>query len=448
MFDSFASKISGIFEKLRKSGILRESDIDEALREIRIALLEADVSLNVAKKFIEDVKEKAVGQNIIKSTSPSQTIIKIVHDHLIELLGKSVPLEINKKPYTIMAVGLQGAGKTTTVGKLARFFSKKGKRVVTTSTDIYRPAALEQLRVLSEKIEGAIFVSAENNISKICESAQKAVKDEDADILIVDTAGRLHVDELKMNELQEIHKTIGPDEIFLILDIMTGQDALHIAEKFMETLPISGIILTRTDGDARGGVALSMRALTGCEIKFLCTGEQLTDIESFDAERVANRLLGMGDIVSLVKKAQENFSQKDTEDIMKRMQEGSFTFDDLAEQMEKMSRLGGLKTILRMLPQSGQLENLMQTNGVSDKIIAKNLAIIKSMTKKEKKNHKLLNGSRKKRIAVGSGTTVQEVNKLIKQYENSLDFFKKMKKSGFSKTIFADMEQYENKIFR
>ncbi|MDR0581011.1 MAG: signal recognition particle protein, partial [Holosporaceae bacterium] len=421
MFDSFAGKISRIFEKLRKSGILRESDVDEALREIRIALLEADVSLNVAKKFIENVREKAIGQNVIKSTSPSQTITKIVHEHLVELLGKSVTLEINKKPYAIMAVGLQGAGKTTTVGKLARFFSKKGRKIVTTSTDIYRPAALEQLRVLSEKIENVIFVSAENNISKICECAQKTMKNEDADILIVDTAGRLHIDELKMNELQEIRKIINPDEIFLVLDIMTGQDALHIAEKFMEALPISGIILTRTDGDARGGVALSMRALTGCEIKFLCTGEQLTDIEFFDAERIADRLLGRGDIVSFVKKAQENFSQEDAEGVMKIIQEGIFTFDDFSEQMEKMTKFGGLKTILRMLPQSSQLENLMQTNGVSDKIIVKNLAIIRSMTKKEKKNHKLLNGSRKKRIAAGSGTTIQEVNRLIKQYENSLD---------------------------
>ncbi|MDR2646268.1 MAG: signal recognition particle protein [Holosporaceae bacterium] len=448
MFDSFAGKISGIFEKLRRSGILRESDVDEALREIRIALLEADVSLSVAKKFVEDVKEKAIGQNVVKSTSPSQTITKIVHDHLVELLGKSTPLEINKKPYAVMVVGLQGAGKTTTVGKLASFFSKKSKKVVTTSTDIYRPAALDQLRVLSEKVEGTIFISAENNISKICESAQEAMKNENADILIVDTAGRLHIDELKMNELQEIHKIVNPDEIFLVLDVMTGQDALHIAGKFMEALPVSGVILTRTDGDARGGVALSMRALTGCEIKFLCTGEQLTDIESFDAEKVAGRLLGMGDIVSLVKKAQENFSQEDAEDIVKRMQEGIFTFDDLAEQIEKMSKLGGLKTILQMLPKSSQLENLMQTDGISDKTVRRNLAIIRAMTKKEKQNYKLLNGSRKKRIAAGSGTTIQEVNRLIKQYENSLDFFKKMKKSGFRKAMFSNIGQYENKIFR
>ncbi|MDR0632300.1 MAG: signal recognition particle protein [Holosporaceae bacterium] len=433
MFDSFTSRVSDIFEKLRRNGVLKESDVDEALRGIRIALLEADVSLEVAKKFVAEVKEKAIGQNVIRSISPSQAITKIVHDRLVELLGKSNQMELSGKPRKIMMVGLQGAGKTTTAGKLAKFFSKKNKKVVIASTDIYRPAAIRQLQVLSDKINGSIFAPSCENVDEICRSALGTFKRENADALILDTAGRLHIDEVKMHELQQINGIIEADEIILVVDIMTGQDALNIARRFSEALPISGVILTRVDGDARGGVALSMRVVTGCEIKFLCTGEQLDDMEFFDAERIVGRLLGMGDVVSLVEKAQENFSREEEEEAAKKMQAGIFTFDDFAAQLEKMSKLGGLKTILKMLPQSQQLENLMEINGVSDKTVAKNLAIIRSMTRKEKRNHKLLNGSRKKRIAAGAGSTVQEVNKLVKQYEGALDMFKKIKKNGIMK---------------
>jgi signal recognition particle subunit SRP54 len=436
MFDSFSGKIFGIFEKLRRSGVLKETDVDEALRAIRIALLEADVSLEVARKFIADVKEKAIGQNVIKSVSPAQTVIKIVYDHLVELLGKSELPDRNKKPYKIMTVGLQGAGKTTTTGKLAKFFSKKGKKVATASTDIHRPAAIEQLRILSQKIGGIVFAqSEENSVKEICKFALETVKNENVDVLILDTAGRLHIDDVKMEELQEIRRITDPDEIFLVADIMTGQDAFNIAKKFSEALPLSGLILTRADGDARGGVALSMRALTGCEIKFLCTGERLEDIEFFDAERIASRLLGMGDVVSLVEKAQENFSREEAEKAAKRLQAGIFTFDDLASQMENISKMGGLKTILKMFPNSGQLENLPGVGDVSDKAVTESIAIIKSMTKKERANHKIINGSRKKRIAAGSGTTVQEVNKLIKRYEGMLDFLKKMRKNGLGKMM-------------
>ncbi|MCR5224674.1 MAG: signal recognition particle protein [Alphaproteobacteria bacterium] len=434
MFDSFSDRISGIFEKLRRSGALKEADVDTALREIRVTLLEADVSLEVARKFIAEVKEKAVGQEVIKSISPGQLVTKIVHDHLVELLGKSSPLTPTDKPYKIMLVGLQGAGKTTTAAKLAHFFTKKNKKVVLASTDIYRPAAIEQLAVLAQKINGVVFAQQnarpDLSVQEITDLALQKTKSENADVLILDTAGRLHIDDVKMDELVKIAGTIKPHEILLVADIMTGQDAINVAKKFSETLDVSGIILTRVDGDARGGVALSMRAITGREIKFLCVGEKLTDLEPFDAERIAGRLLGMGDIVALVEKAQENFSQEEAEAAAKKMQEGVFTFDDLAVQMEKMSKLGGLKTILKMLPQSKQLESIMDAQGISDKTVARNIAIIRSMTKKEKKNHKLLNGSRKKRIALGSGTTIQEVNKLIKQYEGALDFFKKMKKHG------------------
>lgn len=438
MFDSFSNRISEIFEKLRRSGVLKEADVDTALREIRIALLEADVSLDVAKKFIADVKEKAIGQNVIKSISPGQMVTKIVHDHLIELLGTSSEINVNKKPFKIMLVGLQGAGKTTTAAKLAKFFTKKNKKVVLTSTDTQRPAAIEQLQVLSKKIEGTLFAfpDEKRNYQDISEFALKKLSEENGDILIVDTAGRLHIDDVKMNELIDMQSIIKPDEIFLVADIMTGQDAINIAKRFSESLNISGIILTRVDGDARGGVALSMRALTGCPIKFLCVGERLDDIEFFDPDRIAGRLLGMGDIVSLVEKAQENFSKEEAEESARKMQAGVFTFDDLANQIEKMSKLGGLKSIIKMLPQSGQLESLMESQGISDKTVARNLAIIRSMTKKEKRNHKILNGSRRKRIAAGSGTTVQEVNKLVKQYEGTLEMMKKFKKmGGFSKIM-------------
>lgn len=434
MFNSFSDRIAGIFEKLRKSGILKEEDVDIALREIRIALLEADVSLDIAKKFITDVKEKAIGQNIIKSVSPAQMVTKIVHDHMVELLGVPSEINNNKKPYKIMLVGLQGAGKTTTAAKLAKFFTKKNKKVVLASTDIQRPAAIEQLRILSQKVNGAVFAQYEKDVNlshlEISKLALKKVAEENADILILDTAGRLHIDGIKMNELIETQKIIEPDEILLVADIMTGQDAINIARKFSDVIKISGIILTRVDGDARGGVALSMRSITGCNIKFLCVGEQLDDIELFDPERIAGRLLGMGDIVSLVEKAQENFSKEEAEESIKKMQEGVFTFDDLAIQIEKMSKLGGLKSILNMLPQSKQLESLMDSHGISDKTVTKNLAIIRSMTKKEKRNHKIINGSRRKRIAAGSGTTVQDVNKLIKQYEGTIDMLKRFKKGG------------------
>jgi signal recognition particle subunit SRP54 len=434
MFNSFSSKISDIFDKLRRKGILYESDVDAALREIRIALLEADVSLEVARKFIANVKEKAIGQNIVKSVSPGQMVTKIVYDHLVELLGTSPEIDLSQKPYKIMLMGLQGAGKTTTAGKLAKFFTKKGKKIVMASSDVHRPAAIEQLRVLSKKIPGTIFPQSELGRSmspvEIAHLALETTQQEDADLLLLDTAGRLHIDDVKMDELQQTHRIINPNETILVVDIMTGQDAINIAKKFAEAVALSGIILTRVDADARGGVALSMRYITGCPLKFLGVGEQLDDIELFDPDRIAGRLLGMGDVISLVEKAQESFSQKEAEEAARKMQEGVFTFDDMAHQMEKMSQMGGLNSLMKMLPQSRELQNIMENNGVSDKTVARNIAVIRSMTKKEKNNYKILNGSRRKRIAKGSGTSVQEVNRLIKQYEGIQGMFKKIKKMG------------------
>jgi signal recognition particle subunit SRP54 len=445
MFDSFSDRISGIFDKLRRSGTLRESDVDTALREIRIALLEADVSLEVAKKFIVEIKEKALGQSVLKSVSPTQTVVKIVHDHLVELLGVPAEIDVNKKkPYKIMLVGLQGAGKTTTAGKLAKFLTKKNKKIMLASTDTQRPAAIHQLRVLVSKIDGAEFAQSEENndlsYQKIAKLALSKTDELKSDVLILDTAGRLHIDDVKMNELIETAEIIKPDEILLIADIMTGQDAINIAKRFSEALKISGIILTRVDGDARGGVALSMRSVTGCDIKFLCVGERLDDIELFDPERIADRLLGMGDVVSLVEKARENFSQEEAEAAAGKMMQGVFTFDDFAAQIEKMSKFGGLKSILKMIPQGKQLESLIDSQGISDKTVAGHLAIIRSMTKKEKSNYKIINGSRRKRIAAGSGTSVREVNRLIKQYEGSLDMIKKLKKSGLMTKMMTMMK--------
>ena len=445
MFNSFSEKISGIFDKLRRSGVLKESDVETALREIRIALLEADVSLDIARKFISEVKERAIGQNVLKSVSPGQMVIKIVYDYIVELLGKSEPINLNKSPYKIMLVGLQGAGKTTTAAKLANFFAKKNKKILLASTDIYRPAAIDQLKILSGKVKNAAFLQDENdkNLSalEIAKNALKDLKESGANVLIVDTAGRLQIDEVKMDELVELEKIIHPDEIILVSNIMTGQESFNVAKRFSEVLNISGIILTQVDGDARGGVALSMKSVTNCPIRFLCVGEKLEDIEQFNAEQIASRMLDMGDIVSLVEKAQENFSQEEAYADLKKMQSGVFTFDDLASQMERMSKMGGLKMIIKMLPQSKQIQNAMEAQGLSDKTIVRNLAIVKSMTKREKVNYKLLNGSRKKRIAKGSGTTVQEVNKLIKQYENALTLFRRIKKGGGFSKLFGMMRK-------
>ncbi|MBE6447080.1 MAG: signal recognition particle protein [Alphaproteobacteria bacterium] len=439
MFDSFTEKISGIFDRLRGSGILRESDVDVALREIRMTLLEADVSLDVARKFISEVKQKAIGQQVLKSVSPGQMVVKIVHDYIVELLGKSEVLELRKRPYKIMMVGLQGAGKTTTVGKLANFFSKKNKKAYVVSTDIYRPAAIDQLKILSEKVSGAVFDQSTDDLNlsavEISKNAMKNLRQNEADVLIVDTAGRLHIDEIKMDELRDIKDIIQPDEILLVANIMTGQEALNVAAKFSEVLNITGVILTQVDGDARGGVALSMRSVTGCPIKFLGTGEHLDNLEIFDAERIAGRLLGMGDVVSLVEKAQEAISEEEALAEAKKMQEGIFTLDDYAKQMERMSKLGGLKGIVKMLPKSQMIEKAMDEQGISDNTIARSVAIVRSMTRKERNNYKILNGSRRKRIANGSGTSVQEVNRLIKQYEAVLTLFKQVKSGGFAKML-------------
>lgn len=436
MFESLSDKIYDIFSRLRSSGVLKESDVDSALREIRIALLEADVSLDVARRFISEVREKAIGEEVIKSVSPDHMVIKIVYDHLVDLLGGNHEEEKTssksvKIPHKVLLAGLQGAGKTTTAAKLANLFAKQNKRIVMASTDIYRPAAIEQLRILSARVPNAHFIEESEKMSckEIVSLAVAEQKNKQADTLIVDTAGRLQIDEMKMDELREIFEQLQPDETYLVVDIMTGQDAINIAKKFSETLPLTGIILTRVDGDARGGVALSMKALTNCDIRYLCVGENLDNIEPFDAERVASRMLGMGDIVSLVEKAQENYSKEEAEQALKQLESGVITLDDFEKQLEKMSKLGGLSGLLKMLPNSKGLQEHMDSMGITDKTVARHIAIIRSMTKQERKNHKIINGKRKRRIAAGSGTSIQEVNKLLKQFDSMVAVFKKMKNS-------------------
>lgn len=441
MFDFLSNKLTEVFGKLRGSAVLKESDVDMALREIRLALLDADVSLEVAKTFISKVKEKAIGQEVIRSVSPAQMVIKIVHDQLVELLGERVEPKIAGRPHKILLVGLQGAGKTTTAAKLAHYWAGMAKKVFLCSADIYRPAAMEQLQILSTKIAGANFYDeglGQSSVEKIINGAM--YKSTEYDVFIIDTAGRLQIDDMKMAELQTINNIVQADEILLVADMMTGQEALSIASAFSSKLPVTGVILTRADGDARGGVALSMREVTGCPIRFIGTGEQLDSLSIFDAERMAGRLLGMGDVVALVEKARQAFSQQETEKAAQLLQSGNFTLDDFVHQMEKMSTMGGLKTIVKMLPQGQKINSMMEQVGVSDKTIAHHIAIVRSMTAKERANHKLLNGSRRKRIALGSGTSVQQVNQLIKQYESMCKFFRQIQSGGFMKSIASLMK--------
>lgn len=432
MFDSFAKKVSGILNKIRGSGVLTETDIDAALRDIRIALLGADVSIDVAKQFIAEIREEALGEKVIKSLSPGQMVTKIVHDHLIKLLGDSnnSGIDFSKTPTKIMLVGLQGAGKTTTAAKLAKLFKKNytNKTVMLGSVDIYRPAAVEQLKMLSEQIgcecfDTDISESAINNAKRYLEEAKHNV----ADLVILDTAGRLQIDAEKMQEIADLQNIFEPDEVLLVADIMTGQEAINIAKTFASCVRITGIILTRVDGDAKGGVAISMKAAANVPIKYLCVGEKLDQIEKFYPERIASRMLDMGDIMTLVENAQASLSAEDMMKSTERMMNGLFDLNDFADNMRKMNSLGGVNGILKYLPNFQGLSDMLKGNKLDNSVITKSLAIISSMTKAERLNSAIINGSRRDRIAKGSGTTVQDVNKLLKQYESISYIMKKMK---------------------
>jgi signal recognition particle subunit SRP54 len=415
MFETISEKLDAVFRKLKGKGLLKEEDVEVALKEVRLALLEADVNFRVVKDLVQRIKDKAIGKEVLESLSPGQQVVKIVHDELIELLGRSNSRIIfsPNPPTVVMMVGLQGSGKTTTAAKLALFFKKEGRRPMLVACDLQRPAAIDQLVTLGKQIDVSVFFSREvrDPVLLAGDSVKKA-KVEANDIVIIDTAGRLHIDEALMNELKNIRERVSPKEILLVADSMTGQDAINIAKHFNEQIGIDGVILTKMDGDARGGAALSIRAITDKPIKFIGVGEKIDMIEPFHPDRIASRILGMGDVLSLIEQAQKSFDQKEAEHLQKRILEDSFTFDDLRDQLKKIRSMGPIESLLGMIPGMNKVKNLH----VDEKEFVKTEAIINSMTKKERANHNLLNGSRRKRIALGSGATVAEVNRVIKQY--------------------------------
>ena len=434
MFQSLSQKLTGILGNLKKHGVLKEADIDTAMREVRIALLEADVALPVVKEFVNSLKAKALGAEIIASVSPGQMVVKLVNDHITELLGsehQALNLAGNP-PVVILMVGLQGSGKTTTTGKLAlRLKTKQNKKTLVASLDVYRPAAQQQLAQVAQRagVDSLPIIEGEKPL-QITERALKAARLEGYDVLLLDTAGRLHIDEELMGELKAVKQLANPLETLLVADSLTGQDAVNIGKSFNETIGITGIILTRVDGDGRGGAALSMRAVTGQPIKFIGVGEKIDALEEFHPARIAGRILDMGDVVSLVEKAAENVTQAEAEQMAERLMQGQFDFNDLLDQLRKMKKMGGLGSMMKMLPGMGKLQEQMKDVNVDDKMLARQEAIILAMTPKERIHPKLINGSRRIRIAKGAGSTVQEVNKILKQQMQMQDMMKKFKKMG------------------
>ncbi len=440
MFESLSDRLSGVFDRLTKQGALSEDDVRTALREVRVALLEADVSLPVARDFIARVQEQATGQAVTKSVTPGQQVVKIVHDALVEMLtgeGEPGALKIDNPPAPILMVGLQGGGKTTTTAKLARRLKDRdGKRVLMASLDIYRPAAMEQLAVLGRQIGvDTLPIVAGQKPADIARRAKQQATMGGYDVYILDTAGRLHIDETLMNEVEEVSKIAEPRETLLVVDGLTGQVAVEVAQEFDAKVGISGVVLTRVDGDGRGGAALSMRAVTGKPIKFVGVGEKLDQLETFEPERIAGRILGMGDIVSLVEKAQETIEAEEAERMARRMMKGRFNMNDLKMQLEQMQKMGGMEGIMSMMPGMGKMSKQMSAAGIDDKMIKRQIALIQSMTKKERANPQILQASRKKRIARGAGQQVSDLNKLLKMQRQMSDMMKKMGKMGKGKML-------------
>lgn len=433
MFDSLAEKLSGVFDRLAHRGALTESDVDGAMREIRVALLEADVALPVVKDVVAKIKDRAVGQAVIKSVTPSQMVIKIVHDALVEMLGgENAALDLNAAaPVPVLMVGLQGSGKTTTSAKLALRLKKDKKRVLLASLDVYRPAAQEQLAQLGGQIGVDVLpVVAGEKPRAIASRAMTEGRKGGYDVVILDTAGRLHVDLDMMGEVADVRALVQPKETILVVDALTGQDAVNVAREFNEKIGITGIVLTRVDGDSRGGAALSMRAVTGCPIKFLGAGEKVDALEPFHPDRLAGRILGMGDVVSLVETAAEKMDKDEAERVAKRMMDGRFDLNDMLSQLRQMQKMGDLKGLLGLIPGMGKFKAQIDAAKIDDKIFKRQEAIILSMTPVERRNPDIVKASRKKRIAAGCGLSVQDVNKLLKQYEQIADMMKKMKKMG------------------
>jgi signal recognition particle subunit SRP54 len=429
-FESLSEKLSAAFKKLRGKGRLTEADIKEAMREVRLALLEADVSYKVVKDFVKTVGDRAVGQDVLESLTPAQMVIKIVNEELTKLMGsENVKLNISSQsPSIVMLVGLQGAGKTTNGAKLAGLVKKSGKRPLLAACDVYRPAAIKQLETVGAQLDIPVFQMGQANPVDIAKAAVEHAKRYGNDIVFLDTAGRLHIDEQLMDELKNIRNAVNPAEIMLVVDAMTGQDAVNAAAAFDETLGITGVMLTKLDGDARGGAALSVRAVTGKPIKFIGIGEKLDNIEPFHPERMAGRILGMGDVLTLIEKAEQSFDEKKAIQMAERLKKNQFTFEDYLDQLRQLKSMGDIKDIAAMLP--GMDSKALKGAKVDEKAISRTEAIISSMTKRERENPQLLNGSRKKRIAAGSGTTVVDVNRLVKQFEMTRDMAKQMTGGG------------------
>ncbi len=433
VFEGFSEKIQGIMKKIRGKSRVTEEDVKAISRELKLALLEADVNFKVVKDFIAKISEKAMGQDVLKSLTPGQQIVKIVNEELIELLGKE-PSKLNFNPNgitVILMAGLQGSGKTTASGKIANFVRKNGKKPLLVACDVYRPAAIDQLEVLGKQLDIPVFAMRETkDVVKIAIEGIKLAKQKGNDVVIVDTAGRLHVDEELMNEVTNLKNAINPTEILLVIDAMTGQDALNVATAFNERLEISGIVMSKLDGDTRGGAALSAKAVTGKPIKFASVGEKLSDLEPFYPDRMASRILGMGDVLSLIEKAQENFEEEEALKLEKKLREATFTLEDFLSQMQQIKKMGPISQLLGMIPGMGaQLKDIQ----IDDKQVARVEAIILSMTPKEREKPEIVNASRKKRIAAGSGMQVQDVNRLLKQFEEMKKMMKKFKnnKRGF-----------------
>jgi signal recognition particle subunit SRP54 len=442
MFDTLSDRLGGVFDKLRGRGALKEQDVRDAMREVRIALLEADVALPVARRFIDQVTEKAVGQSVLRSVTPGQQVVKIVNDALVEMLGgeQTAELDLNAAPpVVIMMVGLQGSGKTTTTAKLAKLLKEKqGKKPMMASLDVNRPAAQEQLKVLGEQV-GVLtlpIVAGQMPVD-IARRALESAKLQAVDVLLLDTAGRLHVDQQLMDEMKAVSAISVPRETLLVVDSLTGQDAVNVAQSFGGEVDLSGVILTRMDGDARGGAALSMRAVTGKPIKFAGTGEKLDAIEPFHPGRVASRILGMGDVVSIVEKAAESIEAEDAERLAQRLAKGQFDMNDLRSQLRQMQKMGGLGMLAGMMPGMKKAKQAMAASGMDDKVLVHMDAIIGSMTPKERERPELMNAKRKKRVAAGSGTQVQDINKLLKMHQEMGRAMKQIKKMGGLKGLGA-----------
>ncbi|WP_333684156.1 signal recognition particle protein [Pontibaca methylaminivorans] len=440
MFENLSERLSGVFERLTRQGALSEDDVRTALREVRVALLEADVSLPVARDFVNRVQEQATGQAVTKSVTPGQQVVKIVHDALIDVLkGEGDPgkLKIDNPPAPILMVGLQGSGKTTTTAKLAkRLTERDGKRVLMASLDTNRPAAMEQLAILGTQIgvDTLPIVKGEDPVA-IARRAKTQASLGGYDVYMLDTAGRLHIDEELINQAAAVRDVANPRETLLVVDGLTGQDAVNVATEFDARIGVTGVVLTRMDGDGRGGAALSMRAVTGKPIRFVGLGEKMDAIETFEPERIAGRILGMGDIVALVEKAQETIEAEQAEKMMKRMMKGQFNMNDLSMQLEQMLKMGGMQGMLGMMPGMGKMAKQVEDAGFDDRVLRQQIALIRSMTKRERANPQILQASRKKRIAAGAGMDVSDLNRLLKMHRQMGDMMKKMGKMGKGKML-------------